>query len=114
MRSGRICRRLDELRKQQDGMIYISLGDERYRRSVPRCRARLFPYQPHRRRGACPFSPVSGLTSSGYPCSGCIRRSLRACAPAALLSGHHNGACALFGKDEELAAVMRWKRLIFS
>jgi MoaA/NifB/PqqE/SkfB family radical SAM enzyme len=102
-----LARRLDELRQTQDGMIYISFpGDEQYSDGCLAAGRGFFHINPSGGAEPCPFSPVSDtnlkFTSLQSALDSPLFTRLRA---SELLSGHHNGACALFGKDEELSSM---------
>jgi len=102
-----LARRLDELRCVQDHMIYVSFpGDEQFSDGCLAAGRGFFHINPTGGAEPCPFSPVSDtnlkhtslLSALDSPLFTRLRTS-------ELLSGHHNGACALFGKDEELFAM---------
>lgn len=102
-----LARRLDELRKQPDSMIYVSFpGDEQFSDGCLAAGRGFFHINPTGGAEPCPFSPVSDTnlkhTSLLAALDSPLFSRLRA---SELLSGHHTGACALFGKDEELAAM---------
>ena len=102
-----LASRLDVLRRTQDGMIYISFpGDEQYSEGCLAAGRGFFHVNPTGGAEPCPFSPVSDTnlkhTSLLAALDSPLFTRLRA---SELLSGHHDGACALFGKDEELAAM---------
>lgn len=99
--------RLNVLRQTQDGMIYVSFpGDEQFSDGCLAAGRGFFHINPTGGAEPCPFSPVSDtnlktttlLSALDSPLFSRLRAS-------ELLRGHHNGACALFGKDEELAAM---------
>ena len=102
-----LAKRLDELRQKQDGMIYVSFpGDEQFSDGCLAAGRGFFHINPTGGAEPCPFSPVSDTnlkhTSLLAALDSPLFANLRA---SELLSGHHTGACALFGKDEELAAM---------
>ena len=99
--------RLDALRAAQDGMIYVSFpGDEQFSDGCLAAGRGFFHINPTGGAEPCPFSPVSDTnlkhTSLLDALDSPLFTRLRA---SELLRGHHNGACALFGKDDELAAM---------
>ena len=99
--------RLDALRAAQDGMIYVSFpGDEQFSDGCLAAGRGFFHINPTGGAEPCPFSPVSDTnlkhTSLLDALDSPLFMRLRA---SELLRGHHNGACALFGKDDELAAM---------
>ncbi len=102
-----LAARLEELRQTQDGMIYVSFpGDEQFSGGCLAAGRGFFHINPTGGAEPCPFSPVSDtslknvslLEALGSPLFTRLRAS-------ELLSGHHDGACALFGKDEEVNAM---------
>ena len=102
-----LARRLDTLRTAQDGMIYVSFpGDEQFSGGCLAAGRGFFHINPTGGAEPCPFSPVSDTnlkhTTLLDALDSPLFTSLRA---SELLRGHHNGACALFGKDDELAAM---------
>ena len=102
-----LSRRLDELRTCADGMIYVSFpGDEQYSEGCLAAGRGFFHINPTGGAEPCPFSPVSDTNLKHTTLLGALDSPLFTRLRASeLLSGHHNGACALFGKDEELAAM---------
>lgn len=102
-----LAQRLEVLRSQQDGMIYVSFpGDEQFSDGCLAAGRGFFHINPTGGAEPCPFSPVSDTnlkhTSLLSALDSPLFTRLRA---SELLRGHHSGACALFGKDEELAAM---------
>ena len=102
-----LAKRLDALRQKQDSMIYVSFpGDEQFSDGCLAAGRGFFHINPTGGAEPCPFSPVSDTnlrhTSLLAALDSPLFTRLRA---SELLSGHHTGACALFGKDEELAAM---------
>ena len=102
-----LANRLDTLRQKQDGMIYVSFpGDEQFSDGCLAAGRGFFHINPTGGAEPCPFSPVSDTnlkhTSLLDALDSPLFTRLRA---SELLRGHHNGACALFGKDDELAAM---------
>ena len=100
-----LANRLDSLRQKQDGMIYVSFpGDEQFSDGCLAAGRGFFHINPTGGAEPCPFSPVSDTnlkhTSLLAALDSPLFTRLRA---SELLRGHHSGACALFGKDEELA-----------
>lgn len=102
-----LTQRLDELRKQQDGMIYVAFpGDEQYSEGCLAAGRGFFHINPTGGTEPCPFSPVSDTNLKTTTLLSALDSPLFTRLRASeLLSGHHDGACALFGKDEELAAM---------
>ena len=99
--------RLDALRQTQDGMIYVSFpGDEQFSGGCLAAGRGFFHINPTGGAEPCPFSPVSDTNLKRVSLLEALDSPLFSRLRASeLLSGHHNGACALFGKDEELAAM---------
>jgi MoaA/NifB/PqqE/SkfB family radical SAM enzyme len=99
--------RLDELRSTQDGMIYISFpGDEQFSGGCLAAGRGFFHINPSGGAEPCPFSPVSDTSLKNVSLLEALESPLFSrLRSSELLSGHHNGACALFGKDEEVAAL---------
>jgi len=102
-----LAARLEQLRATQDGMIYVSFpGDEQFSGGCLAAGRGFFHINPNGGAEPCPFSPVSDtnlrqvslLEALDSP----LFQHLRA---SDLLKEQHNGACALFGKDEELSAL---------
>lgn len=102
-----LAARLDELRKTQDGTIYVSFpGDEQFSDGCLAAGRGFFHINPTGGAEPCPFSPVSDTNLKRVPLLDALDSPLfKRLRASELLSGHHNGACALFGKDEELAAM---------
>jgi len=102
-----LASRLDELRAKQDGMIYVSFpGDEQFSDGCLAAGRGFFHINPTGGAEPCPFSPVSDTnlkhTSLLAALDSPLFTRLRS---SELLRGHHSGACALFGKDEELSTM---------
>lgn len=99
--------RLDALRQVQDGMIYVSFpGDEQFSDGCLAAGRGFFHINPTGGAEPCPFSPVSDTNLKHVSLLDALDSPLFSRLRASgLLSGHHNGACALFGKDDELAAM---------
>ncbi len=102
-----LASRLEELRQEQDGMIYVSFpGDEQFSGGCLAAGRGFFHINPTGGAEPCPFSPVSDtslkqvslLDALDSPLFSRLRSS-------ELLNSHHNGACALFGKEEEVASM---------
>ncbi len=102
-----LARRLDALRQVQDGMIYVSFpGDEQFSDGCLAAGRGFFHINPTGGAEPCPFSPVSDTNLKRCSLLGALDSPLFTRLRASeLLRGHHSGACALFGKDEELAAM---------
>lgn len=99
--------RLEQLRANADGMIYVSFpGDEQFSGGCLAAGRGFFHINPSGGAEPCPFSPVSDtnlrqvslLEALDSP----LFQRLRA---SDLLKEQHTGACALFGRDEELAGL---------
>ena len=99
--------RLDALRQTRDGMIYVSFpGDEQFSGGCLAAGRGFFHINPTGGAEPCPFSPVSDTNLKRVSLLEALDSPLFSRLRASeLLNGHHNGACALFGKDEELAAL---------
>ena len=102
-----LANRLDVLRAAQDSMIYVSFpGDEQFSGGCLAAGRGFFHINPTGGAEPCPFSPVSDTSLKRVSLLEALDSPLFSRLRASeLLSGHHNGACALFGKDEELAAM---------
>ncbi len=102
-----LAARLEELRRVQDGMIYVSFpGDEQFSGGCLAAGRGFFHINPTGGAEPCPFSPVSDTSLKRVSLLEALDSPLFSRLRASeLLSGHHNGACALFGKDDELAAM---------
>ncbi len=102
-----LASRLDELRQTQDGMIYVSFpGDEQFSDGCLAAGRGFFHINPTGGAEPCPFSPVSDTNLKTTTLLAALDSPLFSRLRASeLLSGHHNGACALFGKDEAVAAM---------
>ena len=102
-----LANRLDTLRQTQDGMIYVSFpGDEQFSGGCLAAGRGFFHINPTGGAEPCPFSPVSDTNLKHVSLLEALDSPLFSRLRASeLLSGHHNGACALFGKDDELAAM---------
>lgn len=102
-----LANRLDELRQVQDCMIYVSFpGDEQFSGGCLAAGRGFFHINPTGGAEPCPFSPVSDTSLKRVSLLEALDSPLFSRLRASeLLSGHHNGACALFGKDEEVAAL---------
>jgi MoaA/NifB/PqqE/SkfB family radical SAM enzyme len=102
-----LASRLDALRLTQDGMIYVSFpGDEQFSDGCLAAGRGFFHINPTGGAEPCPFSPVSDTNLKHTTLLAALDSPLFSRLRASeLLSGHHNGACALFGKDEVLAAM---------
>ncbi|NLI52814.1 MAG: radical SAM protein [Clostridiales bacterium] len=103
----RLADRLDELRRVQDGMVYVSFpGDEQFSGGCLAAGRGFFHINPTGGAEPCPFSPVSDVNLKQVSLLEALDSPLFTQLRASdLLKGHHDGACALFGKDEELAAM---------
>lgn len=104
-----LARRLEELRQQPDGMIYVSFpGDEQFSDGCLAAGRGFFHINPTGGAEPCPFSPVSDTNLKHTTLISALDSPLFSRLRASeLLRGHHDGACALFGKDEELAAMCK-------
>ncbi len=69
-----LARRLDELRKQPDSMIYVSFpGDEQFSDGCLAAGRGFFPHQPHRRRGTLPVFAGFGHQPEAHLAACCAR-----------------------------------------
>ena len=102
-----LAARLDDLRRVQDGMIYVSFpGDEQFSGGCLAAGRGFFHINPTGGAEPCPFSPVSDTNLKHVSLLEALDSPLFSRLRASeLLSGSHTGACALFGKDGELAAM---------
>ena len=99
--------RLDRLRAKQDGMIYVSFpGDEQFSGGCLAAGRGFFHINPSGGAEPCPFSPVSDTNLRQASLLEALESPLFARLRASdLLKEQHTGACALFGRDEEIAAL---------
>ncbi|MCE5189820.1 MAG: radical SAM protein [Eubacteriales bacterium] len=102
-----LAARLDHLRAKQDGTIYVSFpGDEQYSGGCLAAGRGFFHINPTGGAEPCPFSPVSDTSlrqvSLLEALDSPLFQRLRA---SDFMKEQHTGACALFGKDDELAAL---------
>lgn len=102
-----LAARLDELRARPDAMVYVSFpGDERYAGGCLAAGRGFFHINPHGGAEPCPFSPVSDvsvrdvslLEALGSPLFTRLRSS-------ELIAAAHDGACALFGREDEVRGM---------
>ncbi len=102
-----LTKRLDLLRAAQDSMIYVAFpGDEQFSGGCLAAGRGFFHINPTGGAEPCPFSPVSDTNLKHVSLLEALESPLFSrLRTSELLKGHHNGACALFGKDEELAAM---------
>ena len=102
-----LANRLDALRAAQDSMIYVAFpGDEQFSGGCLAAGRGFFHINPTGGAEPCPFSPVSDTNLKRVTLLEALDSPLFSRLRASeLLNGHHSGACALFGKDEELAAM---------
>lgn len=102
-----LAARLDALRQTQDGMIYVSFpGDEQFSGGCLAAGRGFFHINPTGGAEPCPFSPVSDTSLKNVSLLEALDSPLFSrLRSSELLSGHHTGACALFGKDEEVSAM---------
>ena len=102
-----LANRLDALRAAQDSMIYVAFpGDEQFSGGCLAAGRGFFHINPTGGAEPCPFSPVSDTNLKHVTLLEALDSPLFSRLRASeLLNGHHSGACALFGKDEELAAM---------
>ena len=102
-----LAKRLDLLRAAHDSMIYVAFpGDEQFSGGCLAAGRGFFHINPTGGAEPCPFSPVSDTNLKHVSLLEALESPLFSRLRASeLLKGHHNGACALFGKDEELAAM---------
>ena len=102
-----LAQRLDALRSRKDAMIYVSFpGDEQFSGGCLAAGRGFFHINPTGGAEPCPFSPVSDTNVKNVSLLDALNSPLFARLRASdLLKEQHNGACALFGKDEELSAM---------
>ncbi|MEA4869403.1 MAG: radical SAM protein [Christensenella sp.] len=102
-----LAARLETLRRAEGGMIYVSFpGDEQFSGGCLAAGRGFFHINPTGGAEPCPFSPVSDTSLKRCTLLEALDSPLFSRLRASeLLSGHHDGACALFGKDGELAAM---------
>ncbi len=102
-----LASRLDQLRAKQDGMIYVSFpGDEQFSGGCLAAGRGFFHINPSGGAEPCPFSPVSDTNIRQVSLLEALESPLfQRLRASDLIKEQHTGACALFGRDEELAAL---------
>ena len=102
-----LASRLDQLRTKRDGTIYVSFpGDEQYSDGCLAAGRGFFHINPSGGAEPCPFSPVSDTNLRQVSLLEALDSPLfQRLRSSSLLELHHTGACALFGRDDELAAL---------
>ncbi len=96
--------RLAELRAKQDGMVYVSFpGDEQFAGGCLAAGRGFFHINPYGGAEPCPFSPVSDTSIQDVSLLDALNSPLFVRLRASeLLKEHHDGACALFGHEDEV------------
>ncbi len=96
--------RLAELRTKQDGMVYVSFpGDEQFAGGCLAAGRGFFHINPYGGAEPCPFSPVSDTSIQDVSLLDALNSPLFVRLRASeLLKEHHDGACALFGHEDEV------------
>jgi MoaA/NifB/PqqE/SkfB family radical SAM enzyme len=96
--------RLAELRTKQDGMVYVSFpGDEQFAGGCLAAGRGFFHINPYGGAEPCPFSPFSDTSVRDVSLLDALNSPLFARLRASeLLKDHHDGACALFGREDEV------------
>ena len=102
-----LAARLDQLRAKRDGTIYVSFpGDEQYSGGCLAAGRGFFHINPTGGAEPCPFSPVSDTSLRQVSLLEALDSPLfQRLRVSNLLKEQHTGACALFGRDEELHAL---------
>jgi MoaA/NifB/PqqE/SkfB family radical SAM enzyme len=104
-----LAARLDELRSRADAMIYVSFpGDEQYAGGCLAAGRGFFHINPQGGAEPCPFSPVSDVNVRNATLLEALDSPLFArLRSSELLAGRHDGACALFGHEDEVRRMSR-------
>jgi len=99
--------RLAELRAKQDGMVYVSFpGDEQFAGGCLAAGRGFFHINPCGGAEPCPFSPVSDTSVTDVSLLDALNSPLFVRLRASeLLKEHHDGACALFGHEDEVRGM---------
>lgn len=99
-----LANRLAELRAKQDGMVYVSFpGDEQFAGGCLAAGRGFFHINPYGGAEPCPFSPVSDTNIRDVSLLDALSSPLFVRLRASeLLKEHHDGACALFGHEDEV------------
>ncbi|MEN6593539.1 MAG: radical SAM protein [Clostridiaceae bacterium] len=99
--------RLDELRARSDAMVYVAFpGDEQYAGGCMAAGRGFFHINPHGGAEPCPFSPVSDTSLKDVSLLEALDSPLFVrLRSSELLAEHHDGACALFGREDEVRSL---------
>lgn len=100
--------RLDELRARPDAMVYVAFpGDEQYAGGCMAAGRGFFHINPHGGAEPCPFSPVSDTSLKDVSLLEALDSPLFVrLRSSELLAEHHDGACALFGREDEVRGMI--------
>ena len=99
--------RLLELRARPDAMVFVAFpGDEQFSGGCLAAGRGFFHINPQGSAEPCPFSPVSDVNLKNVSLLEALESPLFTRLRASeLLAGHHDGACALFGHEDEVRAM---------
>lgn len=102
-----LAARLLELRSRPDGMVYVAFpGDEQFAGGCLAAGRGFFHINPQGGAEPCPFSPVSDVNVRNVSLLEALESPLFTRLRASeLLKAHHDGACALFGHEDEVQAM---------
>lgn len=99
--------RLLELRARPDAMIFVAFpGDEQFSGGCLAAGRGFFHINPQGGAEPCPFSPVSDVNLKNVSLLEALESPLFTRLRASeLLKARHDGACALFGREDEVRAM---------
>lgn len=102
-----LARRLEALRSGPDEMVYVSFpGDEQFAGGCLAAGRGFFHINPYGGAEPCPFSPVSDTSVKDVSLLDALNSPLFVRLRASeLLKEHHDGACALFGHEDEVRGM---------
>jgi len=102
-----LAARLDGLRGRPDAMVFVSFpGDEQYAGGCLAAGRGFFHINPHGGAEPCPFSPVSDVSIRDVSLLEALDSPLFThLRSSELIAGAHDGACALFGHEDEVRGM---------
>ena len=105
---GAMSDRLDRVRKEEKSMVILSFpGDEKHSGGCLAAGRGFFHIAASGGAEPCPFSPFSDVNVKEMPLREVLKSPLFERLKASeLLAGEHDGACVLFGKDEEVKRLV--------
>ena len=101
-------RRLFGIRSEIDDMVILSFpGDEKHSGGCLAAGRGFFHINPTGGAAPCPFSPYSDVSLKETPLREVLGSPLfRRLQASDLLQEEHTGGCVLFGKDEQVKAML--------